>query len=218
MNKIHTWQNTMRPILFSGSNVFARLDRIHSMTDCFLFYSPMLACQNTDVFSDVFPMDHIWNLPFILTPADKDLLRAWQAKWVVTSSCSICNSVDGIFEAFLAVVCSSNGAIGGLPTCPSPIKNCYLKYWHVLSLFVNTPWDRCTTHNINCITDPSNSDKASHFRHGSKATPDLWDKNDSNDMRVLLRQNQQEMGHLIAPDSLSAFFRKMPAPHYSCVT
>lgn len=106
MNKIHTLQNTERPILFSGSNMFAWLDWIHSLTDCFLFYSPMLACQNTDVFSDVFPIDHIWNLPLILTLADKDLLRAWQAKWVVTSSCSICNSADGIFEVFLAV-CNS---------------------------------------------------------------------------------------------------------------
>lgn len=224
MSKIHTWQNNRRPILFAGPNLFARLDRFHSMTDCFLFNSPTLACQNTDVFSDVFPMDRILNLPLILTPPDKDLLRTWRAKWVDTSSCSICNSADEIFYNFFLQSAETKKLLEvlfNLPRAnkkntvfqifkhetPPPVKllgsrqsRKYHNYWLETVYHMEPVWKRTESVYLT-----------------------LWDRNKPllYEGPMLLRENQQEMGHLIARDSSSAFFRKKrnsgPPLHYSSV-
>lgn len=77
--------------------------------------------------------------------SDKDLLRAWKAKWVDTCSCSMPNSADLSFVAFLAV-CSNKDAAGGPPPFPALLKKMGVKYPSVPSsssrLWGSFPWHK----------------------------------------------------------------------------
>lgn len=183
---------------FLGSNVFARLDRIHKHDGLFSFYSPMFALPKTLM---CFLMSSRWNVSEIslsfLTPADKDLLRAWQAKWVVPRSCSICNSADGIFWSVSGCCLqqqwryrrSSDLAAANKKLEFEISKRAILAGKYTLRPRYHTEPDSTRTLNASQI----------------RQTPT---RPHTSDVRVLLRETQLEMGLLIARDSSSAFFRK----------
>lgn len=146
MNKIHTWQNTERPILFSGSGCLPDWIEFTAWLTVFFLQSNVSMPKHWCV---------LWCVP------DGSYLKSlshFNAGWqgFITCLAGQMSCLELLLNPqFRQDFWSVSGCClqqrwryrrsSDLPIANK--KKWNLKYWSVLFILVNTPWDLCTTRN-----------------------------------------------------------------------